>query len=234
MVTVLAQQRLVMVSATRLSQEQFLSESALGMSLAKFFPKSNVELKLYTENSQGLSKVYNHAISSCETCLPGAFLFIHDDVYLNDYFWLERVWDALTHYDVVGLAGNKKIYPNQYSWLWNGENRRDAEENLSGRVGHGKKGSYANISAYGKTPNQVKLIDGLFMAVKGSLFENPAIRFDPQFEFDFYDLDFCRTVENYEKSIGTWPIAVTHESGGSLGSSKWLHGAEKYRNKWFK
>jgi hypothetical protein len=32
--------------------------------------------------------------------------------------------------------------------------------------------------------------------------------------------------------VGTWPIAVTHVSGGAFGSDAWKHGLELYREKW--
>ena len=226
---------MIIVCATRLSKDEFFQESALGRSLGKYFPKNGVAIQLYDKNTAGLAQVYNHAISAFANNLPQYFLFIHDDVYLSDFYWYERLKEGLTHFDVIGLAGNKNSYENQYSWLWNGENTQDLEENLSGRVGHGKGWSYDNVSAYGEVPSQVKLIDGLFMAVKGAIFEDLKIRFDPQFDFDFYDLDFCRTVDVCGYKIGTWPIAVAHESGGHFGSSpRWQAAAQKYRNKWFK
>ncbi|HYL16741.1 MAG TPA: hypothetical protein VEV41_27140 [Terriglobales bacterium] len=56
------------------------------------------------------------------------------------------------------------------------------------------------------------------------------IAFDSQFHF--YDLDFCRVCRQKELSLGTWPIAVTHASGGSFGSPQWLEARVLYEKKW--
>jgi hypothetical protein len=58
------------------------------------------------------------------------------------------------------------------------------------------------------------------------------IAFDSQFQFHFYDLDCCRVCRQKELSLGTWPIAVTHASGGSFGFPQWLEARVLYEKKW--
>ena len=58
------------------------------------------------------------------------------------------------------------------------------------------------------------------------------MRFDERFDFHFYDLDFCRTARQAGLSIGTWPIAMTHQSKGAFGSDGWIDGLARYRAKW--
>jgi len=59
------------------------------------------------------------------------------------------------------------------------------------------------------------------------------VRLDPNFSFHFYDLDFCRSAEAAGLRIGTWPIAITHASGGaSLQSPAWAESVERYLHKW--
>jgi len=43
-------------------------------------------------------------------------LFVHDDVYIDDYFIRQRLNDALIKFDVVGVAGNKAPDLRQPSW----------------------------------------------------------------------------------------------------------------------
>ena len=59
------------------------------------------------------------------------------------------------------------------------------------------------------------------------------MRFDPAFTFDFYDLDFCRACEQAGLRLGTWPIAVTHESvGKGISSAAWEAARAVYLAKW--
>ena len=58
------------------------------------------------------------------------------------------------------------------------------------------------------------------------------VRFDEQFTFDFYDMDFCRTAEQCGLRVGTWPIAITHASLGGLGTPSWSAAFRRYLEKW--
>jgi GT2 family glycosyltransferase len=58
------------------------------------------------------------------------------------------------------------------------------------------------------------------------------LRFDTQFEFHCYDLDFCRQASQRGLRIGTWPIAVTHNSGGNFKSESFKRAARQYLAKW--
>jgi hypothetical protein len=108
------------VTATRLSKQEFFKTSRLGRSLPVYrtFPKrQTIELRLFANNQQGLPSVYNNAIEECKTD-PAILIFIHDDVYLSEYYWAEHLYDALEHFDLVGLAGNKRRVPRQASWMF--------------------------------------------------------------------------------------------------------------------
>ena len=58
------------------------------------------------------------------------------------------------------------------------------------------------------------------------------VRFDERFLFFFYDLDFCRTARARGLKLGTWPLAVTHQSGGAFGSPGWKSAYQTYLAKW--
>jgi hypothetical protein len=53
-----------------------------------------------------LPTVYNHAIEAA-LVQPAILVFVHDDVYLCDFFWPERVREAVERFDVVGVAGTR-------------------------------------------------------------------------------------------------------------------------------
>ena len=92
------------VCATRAGREQFFATTALGRSLAVFGPSPDCELLIYPSNTAGLPAVYNHAIEAA-VAQPAILVFVHDDVYLCDFFWPDRVREALQRFDVVGVAG---------------------------------------------------------------------------------------------------------------------------------
>ncbi len=75
-------------------------------------------------------------------------------------------------------------------------------------------------------------MDGLFLAVNTGRVLEKSIKFDEEFEFHFYDLDFCRQCISNGLILGTWPIAVTHASGGAFGSEPWREAAQRYIDKW--
>jgi GT2 family glycosyltransferase len=109
---------------------------------------------------------------------------------------------------------------------------REDLSNLSGRVGHGDSFPPKNISRYGPVPLQVKLLDGVMLCVKGKTLLEHALRFDEQFDFHFYDLDFCRQVEQLGLKCGTVDVSLVHKSGGNFGSGAWMMGYQKYLAKW--
>jgi len=93
---------------------------------------------------------------------------------------------------------------------------------------HNNLSSYDN---YGPSPRKVKLLDGMFLAVRSETLLKYNIHFDENFLFHFYDLDLSRQFELYNLSIGTWPISVIHSGTGHLTES-WESQRMYYMQKW--
>ena len=73
----------------------------------------------------------------------------------------------------------------------------------------------------------------MLLAARARTLQEAGVRFDPAFTFDFYDLDFCRACEQAGLRLGTWPIAVTHESvGKGISSAAWEAARAVYLAKW--
>lgn len=220
------------VCATREPQERFFKKSPLGRSLPfyrMFPPRRRIELRLFKENAEGLPSVYNTAIEEAKDD-PAILVFSHDDVYLSDYYWAERLLDGLRLFDIVGLAGNRRRAPGQASWMYlNGEFTRDCDENLSGVIGHGEGfPNLIELSVYGPPGQQVALLDGVVLAVRSDVLIENGLRFDTRFTFDFYDMDFCRQAELCGLRMGTWPISIIHGSAGNLGGEAWRAAYRQY------
>lgn len=224
------------VCATRLSSEEFFASAPLGRSLPFYrtFPRGQqIELRLFKNNAVGLSTVYNTAIDEARTD-PAILVFIHDDVYLNDFYWAEHLMDGLRAFDIVGLAGNRRRVPGQASWMYlDGAFTRDHDENLSGVLGHGKGfPDLIELSVYGPPGQEVKLLDGVLIAARSDVLIRSDLKFDPRFTFDFYDLDFCRQAESRGIRLGTWAISVIHGSAGKLGNDRWRIAYRTYLDKY--
>jgi tetratricopeptide (TPR) repeat protein len=224
------------VSATRLSQQDFFATAPLGRSLPIYrtFPKRQIiELRLFANNAEGLSSIYNIAIEESKSD-PATLIFIHDDVYLSDYYWAEHLQEALEHFDLVGLAGNRRRVPRQASWMYlDDQFTRDNYDNLSGVLGHGDPfPNLRQLSVYGEPGQEVKLLDGVMMAIRSQTLIERDLRFDPRFRFHFYDLDFCRQAEIRRIRMGTWAISVVHASAGSLGVEAWRAAYDDYLTKY--
>jgi hypothetical protein len=219
------------ICATKKNADDFFKESALGRSLS-FYRFPAVELRLFHSNAVGLSRLYNQAIDESKTD-PAILIFIHDDVYLCDFFWTEEISSALLIFDVVGLVGNRRRVPNQPSWAFVDDSFTwDADEHLSGVIAHGNGFPPDSISYFGSPRQEVKLLDGLLLACKSTTLISSGVRFDERFNFHFYDLDFCRQAESRNLKMGTCAISAVHESGGTAGSAAWKSAYRDYLLKW--
>ena len=224
------------VCATRKTSEEFFSSAPLGRSLALYrtFPTLHrIELRLFKENRKGLPAVYNTAIQEARD-KPAVLVFVHDDVYLSDFYWAQHLIDGLRHFEVVGLAGNRRRVSRQASWMYlNDQFLRDAAHNLSGVLGHGKGfPDLIELSAYGEPGQEVKLLDGVLLAARSATLLRHNLHFDPRFGFHFYDLDFCRQAELRGIRMGTWPLSLIHASAGNLGVEEWRSAYRAYLEKY--
>lgn len=220
------------VCATRRPQHEFITETALGRSLALYRHVPFVQFQLFAENRNGLPLVYNAALEFAKAN-PAILVFIHDDVTICDFFWADRLRAALDRFDVVGVAGNKRRLPKQPAWIFSGADFAwDESQYLSGVVGHGKGFPCEIVSAYGPADEECKLLDGLMLAAYSQRLNESGMRFDERFDFHFYDMDFCRQAELRGLRMGTLSISVVHESGGAYASPAWSEAYARYLEKY--
>jgi hypothetical protein len=223
-----------LVCATRQHPDSFFESTALGRSLKMFNRQPEPQLQLFGSNPLGLSTVYNIALKHAEQD-PAILVFLHDDLYLCDFFWMEHIYEGLQEFDVLGLAGNTRRLPKQPAWAFATTEPNfqwDDRRHLSGTVGHGKGFPCGNISIFGPPKQACKLMDGLFLVADSEVLRAKDVRFDERFAFHFYDMDFCREAELKGLRMGTWPISVVHESGGNFNSPGWREGYAKYLDKY--
>jgi GT2 family glycosyltransferase len=211
------------VVATRQSEDTF-AKTWLGRSMPK---DGSVSLVAAYDNKRGLSEVYNEAIDKATP--DDRLVFCHDDVWIFDKHFVERVERALDRFDVFGVCGCINRSPKQVVWFsgWG------TGAKLSGSVAF-VHGGHLRLTEYGSAPEPVVLLDGLLIGARADKLKATGARFDAQFRYHFYDLDFSRAAEAAGLSIGTWPIAVAHESWGNYDSDEWRNSRDAYLAKWEK
>ena len=218
------------VAATRYSEDEFWSQSALGQSLERLCRRSDPNICIAYANAKGLPDVYNHHIS--EKITDEAIIFIHDDVWIDDYHIFSRISEGLQCFDILGVAGNRRRLPMQPSWIFTDTALTwDEPHQLSGAIAHGDY-PFGELTFYGHCPAECELLDGVLLAIKSASIRAANLRFDPRFDFHFYDLDFCRQARQAGLRLGTWPIAITHQSGGNFISTSWHESYQIYLQKW--
>ena len=221
------------IAATRKSRDEFWTGSALGQSLKRLTGEKRLVHHIAYANQRGLPEIYNERIQATEG--HDILLFLHDDLWLDDFFVVQRVLDGLCAFDVIGVAGNRRRVPRQPAWLFNGRNAQGRfvwdHPYLSGGIGHGKS-PFGPVSVFGPVPAPCELLDGVFLATRRSTVASAGVLFDPRFDFHFYDLDFCRSARAAGFRLGTWPVAMTHQSGGAFGNERWSQRHRQYIEKW--
>lgn len=218
------------VSATRLTEEDFWEKSALGLSLLRLQFDKRLKPCIAYENKLGLPSVYNAQIVAATN--DDILVFVHDDVWVEDLFFADRIIDGLKTFGVIGVAGNKRRLPNQPGWNFSNINfEPDAPEFWSGIVAHGQT-SWSGVLLFGPSFAECELLDGVFLAAHRKTLVERSVFFDPRFDFHFYDLDFCRTARLKQMKIGTWPISLTHQSAGVFGTPQWRAMYRLYIEKW--
>jgi protein O-GlcNAc transferase len=222
--------KIVIISATRKSPIDFQKDTALGVSLRRLAHDPGFVARIATANTRGLSHVYNEEISAADD--DSVLVFVHDDVWIDDYYMNQRIAEGLEHFDVIGIAGNRRRIPNQPSWCFvNTDWNWDDPTHLSGAWAHGPDPAGV-VQYHGEAPATCELLDGVFLAAKKLSLSKHGVAFDPIFDFDFYDMDFCRTARLNGLKLGTWPICLTHQSPGTFGSERWHRNYQTYLAKW--
>ena len=219
------------VSATRFSENDFWSKSALGLSLKRHLKQdARLSASIAFENSRGLSEVFNDCIDQAGE--DAILVFIHDDVWIDEANFTDTVVAGLAHFDVIGVAGNRRRVPNQPAWAFiDNQFTWDDKSNLSGHIAHGNS-AFGKGEAFGTVPAECELLDGVFLAARKSSLTRNNVRFDAQFDFHFYDMDFCRSARQAGLRLGTWLVKLTHQSAGAFGSQHWREKYRLYLNKW--
>jgi len=163
----------------------------------------------YTQNTQGLSQVYNRAIS--ELVDYDCIVFVHDDVYIDDAFIFDKIEDGFQEYDIVGVAGGLDPVIKAPA-LWHLMTKR---ENWKGAVAHFNPDmKQIGVTSFGPMPAVVTILDGVFLAVNRLKCTKAGWKFNENYTFHHYDV--ASTLDATRKGLvcGVLPIHIIHKSPG--------------------
>jgi hypothetical protein len=185
------------------------------------------DFQIVEHNRRGLSEIYNEFLDRFAG-QDRIVVLVHSDVMIVDAFIREKLTHAATLFDIIGLVGSSHFDlatpASNYSWP------NLPREYLSGAVEHSLPDGSAVWSSYGPWPRKCVALDGLFLAI--DMLTIGAHRFDPQFAFDLYDIDFCLAAHTKQLTLGTTNIAAHHASAGNYGNEAYARSFEAFRRKW--
>lgn len=217
-----------LVSATRLEEEAFWSDTLLGRSLRQ--PQHRQLLaRIHFANRQPLAVAYNAAIEAAPA--KAVLVFCHDDLDLGPEPLAPQLEAALLRFDLVGVVGNQRHQSGQLAWWLDPRSGGWDQPYLSGALHHGAPGA-AQLAVYGPVPMPVQSLDGLFLAAQADTLLRSGLRFDPRFAFHYYDLDFCRSARCAGLNLGTWPLPLLHAHGRDASGLAWSAMQRTYLRKW--
>lgn len=166
--------------------------------------------------TSGICAAYNNGVGRTSGDIA---VFVHEDVFFLEPGWgnvLERKFSADPRLGLVGVAGTRYLFRNSASWAAAG--RPFICGHLVTEL-HDSNEFFMTVFSWDKNDATVVAVDGLFFAIRRSLFDT--IRFDETTfdDFHFYDLDICMQIRaaGY-RCIVTWDILVKHLSQGDAGA----------------
>ncbi len=192
----------------------------------------NFKLKHYIEynNTQGLSLLYNKFID--KKYKDKYIIFMHDDVLISDLFLTKKIYDGFAKYDIIGLAGTKRIVNKNNKPAWHLLGGFPDKTNLLGEVAHTAENKVWT-SVFGPTEGRVLLLDGLFIGINVEKVLTNNCTFDEDFNFHYYDLAFCLRANKAKLTMGVIQLFCIHSGlGDSMFSKEWEDNAIKFTNKY--
>lgn len=188
-------------------------------SLEKIHNRYNGSFDIFynTNNTTGLSKNYNVILEKYKNDYD-YIVFLHDDVYVDDFNILEKLERAHKLFDIVGLAGGLKPSIKKPA-LWHLMCGGFESTNLRGAVAHPCSKNEIMVTSFGPTPSRVTILDGLFLSVSTNAATSSGWRFNENYDFHHYDIASSIDANRKKLKLGVAPIWVLHSSPGLLNPS---------------
>ncbi|HVS93965.1 MAG TPA: glycosyltransferase [Mucilaginibacter sp.] len=182
------------------------------------------------QNTHGICEAYNQGASNAK--FP-YLCFVHEDVIFKSKNWgIESVSFFQDNKDAgaIGVAGSKYKSLSPSTW-----NQRMYNVNCVNIIQHYDKsgiGGHESInrpedSAY----NEVKVLDGVLLFTKKSIWKDNIFDSVSFPGFHGYDIDYSISVGRNHKLYVSYNLLIEHFSSGSL-SKEWIDSAIQISKKW--
>lgn len=182
-----------------------------------------------SNNQYSIFSAYNKGVRRAKGDI---LCFMHDDILFQSNNWgtlVENLFKKNGGIGAVGVAGGHLMYNCPCSW-WNSEitSMHIFTENAFGQLDESIHNEYAGE----KTSIEIASIDGLWMCIRGSLFDT--ISFDDKTfsGFHCYDSDICMQIlmAGYQIEV-SFEIDILHRGKGNL-NEQYYHSIELWHKKW--
>lgn len=187
-------------------QDKFYS--ALEKSIAKTIGVAYEIIKIDNPNIMGLCEAYNKGASKSQYDF---LLFIHEDVIFHTKNWGNLLINHLQkeNIGVIGVAGSNYVPKAPIGW-----HLPDNRFNFLNLIQNNKSTTNPKLFSNIITPKHVFAIDGVFMALKRSIYLD--YFFDDNLKgFHGYDLDFSLRIAQKYQNLVVNDILIEHFSTGS-------------------
>ena len=237
---------LFVITTTKREVDRVSLPFFLSVNRIVFPPKYSVDVSVFFENTVGLSERYNSILDDKDNEKYDYICFIHDDLWINDVFILDKIDKCSSSFDLIGTCGGKGWVPQKETskpMIWTTSSK---DAGMSGFMIHSAKseilgkdkklgidGRMMFATSYGMSPSRVLTIDGNFICFTKKAI-SAHLRFDTDFRFHFYDIDVSFRAYAKGLTTGTAPICVTHDSLGlSVSQPEFMESQKKFLSKWF-
>jgi Glycosyltransferase like family len=202
------------------TQRSDYKQTLLYRSLAKLERDSNINFldrtTFITNNKIGLSEAYNAFWKKEPNNVNDFIIFAHDDMWIDDATFIQKLDRGHKTYDIIGLAGGVNPIIKSPA-LWHLMCGGFHGGNLRGFAGHISPDSEkVSITNFGPTPDRVAIVDGAFMSVNIKRAEQVGWQFNENYTFHHYDLSSCLDANKKKLKVGVVPILTYHASPGLL------------------
>tara|TARA_R110000868_G_scaffold96857_3_gene266390 strand:+ start:2601 stop:3488 length:888 start_codon:yes stop_codon:yes gene_type:complete len=205
--------------------------------------EKNIEASIGTDFQYEIIKIENPGIMGiCSAYNLGAskakfpyFLFVHEDVQFETQNWGDKLVQHLKRPEVgiVGLAGANRKTKMMSSWYQLSTGNNDANRFYYRQIFkfQEREPELRVNNPFYEDISPVITLDGLFLAIESSKFNQ--FKFDENLlkSFHGYDLDFSLSVSTRYQNIVIYDILLTHFSEGKV-NELWENEVLLVHKKW--
>lgn len=188
---------------------------------------SEYELLIWDNRAtnKGLCEVYN---LMAERARYEYVIFLHEDLLFDTHNWGETIISIFSKQPDVGVIGvaGSKYKSDSFSGWYTGIQEFDCA-NITHRYSHGDESQYLSPGG-NQFIEEVVCLDGVFICVRKSIWQQIKFDQDNLKGFHFYDIDFTLSIAKICTIVVTYSVKIIHITKGGDFGNKWVDIAIDY------